>query len=199
MTDLDIVNSAIASLGCNKITAIDDTTAEGQIAGAEYAIIRDALLQARAWTFAKGRVQGTQLAQPPLFGYAYQFTLDTSVLAIIRVYGPGGLVEVTDWDVEQGPAIVTDQAGPVYAEVIKRVSESAFSPLFIRALIARLAADWAMALTENRALADSWETKAEDRLVTAAAKDGKQGSDEVITVPRMPGRKPCAALFNKGQ
>jgi hypothetical protein len=201
VTDLEIVNAALGKLGCPKITLIDSNgdSAESVLAGEEYAQIRDALLQSRQWTFAKDRVELVEASVTPVFGFAHKYIIPNDILTVIRVYD-GSATTLADWwsntdtsalqdaIVESGH-VLTDSSAPVFAEVLKKVTENSFPPLFVRALVANLAAEWAIPLTENRAVADSWEVKFEKRLLAAAIADGKQGVSEVVVPMKLPGRR----------
>jgi hypothetical protein len=65
---------------------------------------------------------------------------------------------------------------------LTRISDtSSFSSLFVQALAARIAADAAIPLTENRQLqVDMWGLY-NDKLTEAAARDGQQGTSDVVT------------------
>jgi hypothetical protein len=69
---------------------------------------------------------------------------------------------------------------------LKQVTDTAkFSPLFVQALAARIAADAAIPMTENRQLqVDMWGLYG-DKLREAAARDGQQGTNDVITQQRL--------------
>lgn len=188
MTDIEIVNAAIANLGGTKIAILDDSTPEGQVAGPIYPVTRDALLQARQWTFNKDRAALTLDAAVPAFKYAYKYQLPPKTLSIIRLWESDGRTPVCDW-VRERSFVLTNTAAPVMAELKVQVSEAEFPPLFTKALIAQLSADLAIPLTENRTAADSWETKAAARLLEATVEDGKQGTSEAVTLPNMPGRR----------
>lgn len=188
MNDIDIVNAALVQLGCEKIVALDDSTAEGRIAGPLYPITRDAMLAQRQWTFAKTRVALALSNTPPVFGFANAYALPNDIITVIRVWFADGRTLVADY-IREGGYVLTNAEAPVFAEILRKVPESAFHPLFTKALVAQLAADMAIPLTENRSLADSWETKAVNRLQEAALQDGKQGTNETVTLPAMPGRR----------
>lgn len=187
MTDIEIVNAALGNLGVARISAIDDTTPDGSTIKGIYPTTRDALLQVRPWTFATTRAQLTKDAGVPAFGYAYQYQLPNNMLDVIRCWTGTG-VPLERWKREL-MFVLTDASPNVFAEMKVRVSEGAFPPLFNRALIAQLTADLAVPLTENRTTADSWEAKAESRLVVASVTDGKQGISEAPYLPAMPGRR----------
>ena len=60
------------------------------------------------------------------------------------------------------------------------VDTAAFSPMFSQALAARLAADAAISITNNRALqSDMWNLYGV-KLAQAAARDGGQGANEIV-------------------
>lgn len=186
MTDIEIVNAALVNLGCDTINAFDDLSAEARVAKAKYAICRDDLLVSVQWTFNTVRRELAESATPPVFGYAHAYALPNDALSVIRCFDGGG-DEILDFN-REGDFVVTDTEAPVYAIVQVRVPEGAFYPKFTKALEAQLSADMAVGLTENRALADSWEAKAEARLAKAAAVEGRQGTSETIKPPRLPGR-----------
>lgn len=192
MTDLDFVNAALGNLGVTPLTVLDNSTPEGVTALALYATTRDALLQSRAWTFACTRAALTLDAGVPAFGYTYQYQLPNNALAVIACWQGDGISPIDDFKRELN-FVLTNFAAPIFATVKVRVNEASFPPLFSKALIAQLTADFAVPFTENRASADSWEAKAEARLMTAAAEDGKQGTSEAVRLPKMPGRRPTGS------
>jgi len=63
---------------------------------------------------------------------------------------------------------------------VELTDESKFTPMFVQALAARIAADAAIPFTENAKLqADMWSLY-EGKLSAAAARDGQQGANDVI-------------------
>lgn len=180
MTPTQIANAALASLGCNTITSLSATdTAEARVAGSLYEAAVCTVLEAREWTFAKTRLQLTKSLEAPVFGYSYQYTISSLVISVIRCYNAKGDL-VDDW-IRETDKVLTNEDAPVYAEVMMRVDESTFSPGCTNAIIAKLAADMAIPLTENAKLADSWEMKYQSRLAAGGASDGKQGRSQVKT------------------
>lgn len=212
MQDIDIVNKALGHLGIGRISTFgDETSAESSIAGREYATIRDAMLTDREWSFNKDRVLLTLDAAAPAFGYTYQYIIPGTVLMVIRCYESDGQTLIDDdtgvgaggpansftesgpdrrpaWVVEHG-FVRTDQSAPIYAEVLLKVDENAFPPKFVLALSKTCAAEWCMALTENRANAVTLADEAEKLVEKAAFADGKQGRNQIRTVPKFPGRR----------
>jgi hypothetical protein len=191
VTDIEIVNFALGEVGSNLITSFDDLSAEATLAKAQYKSIRDAVVISREWTFAKTRYVLAQDAVAPAFGYLYQFVLPTNVLRVLRVYDTTGLdtsTQLDDW-IREGFRVLTNTLGPIYAEVLVRVDESAFAPDMAIALANRLAAEWAIPLSENRQIAADQAALAQKRLMDAAAVDGSQGRTQRMTPPPLPGRR----------
>lgn len=193
MTSIDIVNMALADCGGNLISVIGEDTAEGRQAKAKYAGLRDLVLEAREWTFAKGRLLLNRDPIAPAFGYTYQYIIPPAVIRVIRVYNSSGTVAgsqvlVDDW-VREGARVLTDDAGPLAAEVILRVDESTFSPGMAVALAARLTASFAIPLTENRQLAKDFMDYYKAFMQDAGAMDGSQGRTQVLRPPPLPGRR----------
>jgi hypothetical protein len=87
----------------------------------------------------------------------------------------------------EGQVILAKEA-TVYLWGIKRITNTGqFSPMFVQALAARMAAEMAVPLAENRQLqADLWNLYI-TKLAEAAARDGQQGSNEHITQRQLTG------------
>lgn len=186
MTDIEIVNLALSDCGAGRISAIDEDSPAGRQATAKYVAIRDAVLECREWTFAKRRISLSRDAAAPAFGYTYQYVIPSYVLRVIRVIE--GDFRLDDW-VREGARILTDEAGPLFAEVLVRVGEGDFSPGMVLALAARLTAAFAIPLTENRQLAKDFMDYYEVLLTDAGAMDGSQGRTQQIRPPPLPGRR----------
>lgn len=186
MTDIEIVNLALSDCGAARISAINEDSPEGRQAAAKYVAIRNAVLECREWTFAKRRITLAQDRSAPAFGYTYQYIIPSYVIRVIRVIQ--GDYRLDDW-VREGWRILTDENGPLYAEVLVQVSEGDFSPSMVLVLAARLTAAFAIPLTENRQLAKDFMDYYEVLLTDAGAMDGSQGRTQVIRPPPLPGRR----------
>lgn len=193
MTEVEIINLALSDCGTALINTIDDDSAEARQAKAKYGAIRDAVLEAREWTFAKQRILLDQDPVSPAFGYIYQYILPSSTIRVIRVYDTSSTTEnpdpVDDW-VREGFRVLTNEPAPIYAEVIARVGEGSFSPGMVLALSARLTSVFAIPLTENRQLAKDYLDFYRAQITDAASLDGSQGRTQRLRPPPLPGRRP---------
>lgn len=190
MTAIEIINSGLADVGQNAISTLNDGTKAANLAKAKYPVLRDAVLEAREWTFAKSRIQLNRDVVVPVFGYSYQYVIPSALLRVVRVYQSGGLspILLNDW-VREGSRILTNQLDPIFAEVLFRADEGTFSPGMVEALSARCSAAFAIPLTENRQLAKDWMDNYKSLLVDAAAMDGSQGTMQQIRPVSLPGRR----------
>ncbi len=173
-SEVSICNQAIAWLGGTLITSLDDNSTEAKLCKATYASVRDAVLEARDWTFAIGRHDLPVSATAPINGYANAFPIPSDVLRIL------GVLDNDDWQVE-GQDIVTNEGAVSIKAVVRVTDPNRFSALFVQALAARLAADLAIPLTQSRELQKQHYQIYNDKLDEAVTNDGMQGKSRKIT------------------
>jgi hypothetical protein len=194
VTKIEIINLALSDCGANLIGTVDDDLPEARQAKAKYNAHRDAVLECREWTFAKRRLQLNLDPTVPAFDYTYQYIIPSNVLRVVRVYNGsvapvnGLYPQVDDW-VREGWRVLTNETGPIFAEVLLRVDEGDFSPGMVLALSALLTSVFAIPLTENRQLARDFMDKYEVYLKEGGAMDGSQGRTQVLRPPPLPGRR----------
>lgn len=184
MDVVGICNAALGLVGSGSITALDDATTEAGLCTRLYTPARDAVLAERVWTFATERVTVAADATAPAYGYAYRYAIPSTTLRVLEV-GDGTSSSDVDWR-REGAFVLTDQAGPIFMRVLKRIEDPAlWSPGFVQALTYRLAADLCTPLNENRTLrADLWNLY-QSSLKTAAYTDGMQGRGEPLRAGRL--------------
>jgi hypothetical protein len=193
VTSIEIVNLALSDCGCGAIATFDDDLPEARQAKAKYVATKDAVLEAREWTFAKRRLLLAQDSTAPAFGYTFQYTIPSNVIRVIRVYNDSGTLSgsptpVDDW-VREGWRVLTNDDSPIFAEAIVRVDEGDFSPGMVLTLSARLTSVMAIPLTENRQLAKDFMDRYEALIKDAGSMDGSQGRNQRLRPPPLPGRR----------
>jgi hypothetical protein len=191
ISEISICNQALTWLGQKPIVSFADQSTTAEWMRNNYEFLRDAVLEERSWTFATVKAT-TTVADVSVFGGMYDHPKQLNWLWVSRVWknvsarDPNNWVMDKTWRVE-GEFIVS--AHPtIYTMGVQRISDTGkFSLLFVQALAARLAADAAVPLTENRQLqVDLWGLY-QDKLMAAAARDGQQGSNDVITQRHLTG------------
>ena len=141
--------------------------------------LRDAVLQAHDWSFAIERINLPKSATDPTFRYANSFPLPSRVLHVLEVNKVEANDPVRDWQVENDNIVSNDAT--CSAKLLRQVTDTLkFSPLFIQALQARLAADMAIPLTSNGKLEEAKWGLYNAKLKEASSRDGQQGKSKRI-------------------
>ena len=180
VSEVSICNQALTFLGQKPITSLNDANTTAEWMRNNYPFIRDAVLEERMWTFATARASSTTLDRDA-WDTAYSHPAPPNWISVFRIYRNSGISTLTsiDWRLEDGNILCSESNILLWG--LKRVTDTGkFSPLFIQALAARIAADAAVPLTENRQLqADLWNLY-NVKLSEAAVRDGQQGSNEKV-------------------
>ena len=181
MDAVGICNMALGWLGANLLQALNaeapSSTAEELCARLYPEAVRSTL-EAKAWTFATERLSLAPAEATGLAEFPSRYPLPATVVRVLSCDAGGGANEV-EWRREGGYVLTDTSPTTLGAKVILLVEDVAkFSPGFVRAVAARLAADLALPLTENARLEQAMEAKYLRELAEAARLDGQQGTAE---------------------
>jgi len=179
ISEVSICNQALGYVGQNPISSLDDPHPSAEWCKNNYDFLRDAVLEAAVWNFAKGRDISTSGDKDDWNNW-YKHRIPEEWLAVYRVFEDSEGKIVAKWE-REGEWILSD-CETVYLWGIKRIIDtSKFSNLFVQALCGRMAAEMAIPFTENRQLqADLWQLY-EMKLRDAVSGDGIQGRNEIIS------------------
>jgi len=85
-SEVSICNRALAMLGANTITSLQDGSTESNVCNAVYADARDAVLRSHPWSCAIQRATLAQLSTKPVWGYdkAYSLPNDPHCLSVLE-------------------------------------------------------------------------------------------------------------------
>ena len=179
MDPVGICNLALGWVGAKRITALDDPSVAAELCSANFDAVRDAVLEARAWTFATQRFTIAADGAPPAFGYPYRHLLPAEVLRVLACDDGSDA-----WDlmwVREGQYILDELSGELFVRAIMRIEDVAlWSPGFCQAVAYRLASVLVVPLSENRSLQADLVQLYVKALRDAAALDGSQGRSEVL-------------------
>ena len=173
LNDVALCSRALMRIGCKPISSFSDGTVEAEIAGALYPSVRDALLSAYVWSFATGQVALTRLSEAPVADYQYAYALPNDFLRAISA-GTSTRGRGLDYRIARG-SLHTD-AESVLLTYIYLPDESEFPPFFMAALMARLAAEFCIPLTESTSRAEVLFKLSEDEFRKAKQIDAQQDS-----------------------
>lgn len=178
---VDISNQALSWLGANLITSFGDGTTEANLCSANYDQLRDTVLEEGRWTFATKRdVLSTPLVTGPEWGFSYAHPINTKYLVVLQVrddtLNDQGRSNI-EW-YREGDEIICDST-KIYVKVIQQVTdEKKFTRTFTQALAARMAAEFAIPLTESTKKEEQMLSRYDKKLAKALAIDGIQGTRE---------------------
>lgn len=198
-SEVAICNIALSWLGGDLIISLDDETVEAKLCKANYAPLRDAVLEEREWTFAVKRIELAALQAVPLYGFDKAFQIPPATIRVLQVSRAGedvttgnafsntgvasssrggtGMGRETriEWNREQD-TVVANSADRIFARVITRITDTTkFSSAFDQALAARIAMDIAIPLTNSEKLQQSMAGMYGEKMRLAAGSDGMQG------------------------
>lgn len=173
LTAIGLCARALVRIGATPITAFEEGTAEAEVAGALYATARDGLLSANAWSFATAQATLPRLDAVPVADYAHAFQLPAGFLRALAA-GTGSRGRGVEYRIA-GRTLHSD-ADPLVLTYVYRPDEPDFPAFFDQALIARLAAEFCVPLTENSSRAETLAKLAETEFRRARLIDVQQDS-----------------------
>jgi len=176
LSSIALCSRALLKTGCRSITSFDDGSAEAEVAGNLYEPIRDALLSSNAWSFATGQVTLPQLEAAPVadFDYAYQLPAD-----FLRALSAGaGRGHGLDYRIHERR--LHTNASEVVLTYIFRPLESEFPPFFDQMVIARLAAEFCIPLTDSTSRSEALLKIAESEFKRAKMIDAMQDTPQAL-------------------
>jgi len=171
LSSIELCSSALLKLGATGISSFEDGSAEAQVASSLYPLARDALLSAHPWSFATRQIELARLANRPTATFSYAFQLPNDYLRALSA-GERGLGKGLTFQIVNRQ-LHTDAAAIVLT-YLYRPSEGDFPAYFNSALVARLASEFCLPLTENSSRAERLARLADAELKVAKLVDSQQ-------------------------
>ncbi|MGD9637837.1 MAG: hypothetical protein AB7U85_02105 [Alphaproteobacteria bacterium] len=168
-----ICSRALLKLGATSISSFDEGTAEAEVAANLYPSTRDAMLAVYPWSFAVAQTTLPKLAASPVADFKNAFKLPSDFLRIISA-GIGNRGRGINYRIVEN-RLHTD-SDSVNLTYIFRPDEKSFPPYFTQVLIARLAAEFCIPLTESTTRSDVLTKMAEEEFKRARLIDAQQES-----------------------
>lgn len=174
-TKIDICNLVIRMLGAKTITSLDDSQEEARILDDIYDRILDEVLMAYPWNFAIKRVSLSQLAETPSYEFDYAYALPDDYLRILEVEDEG----YVDYQLENNKLLTDEES--ISVRYLARVTDpTEYSPIFIQAFTARLAAEMAYPLTGDASLSNSKMEEFQLKVSQARSTNAQEGKARTI-------------------
>jgi hypothetical protein len=177
LSAIELCGRALIKTGAAPIAAFTEPTVEAEVARNLYAPVRDALLSSHPWSFATAQASLPRLLAEPVADFACAFQLPADFLRALSAgsgAGSRGLVYRI-----VGTRLHSDSE-EVVLNYIFRPADGGFPPFFDYVLIARLAAEFCLPLTESTSRAEALAQMAEGELRRARLIDSQQGAPAAI-------------------
>jgi hypothetical protein len=181
-SEVSICNQALTWLGAEPITSLSDKSTTAELCKINYPLLRDAVLEERMWTFATVRAI-SEVQDMDDWGVMYSHPIPKNWLSVFRVFRditPRQNVTSEGWKLE-GDRVLAQESKIYLWGIQSVVDTNQFSQMFVQCLAARLAADLCVPITENTEQLETMWKLYGAKLQEAAARDGTQGDNDVIT------------------
>ena len=176
-TAISLCSRALIKIGAKGIVSFNENTAESEVAMHLYSSVRDALLSAHPWRFAMAQTRLPRLVQAPSADYTYAYQLPVDFLRVLSA-GTGQKGQGIDYRIHENK-LHTD-AENVMLTYLFRPEEQAFPPFFDQVLIARLAAEFCLPLTESTSRAEFLTKIANEEFQQVKLVDAQQAVPNAI-------------------
>lgn len=147
MQEVEVANQALALIGQDPITALDDGTTVANRVKLFFATERDATLRDHPWNFSITRKALAVNATAPISGFTYGFRRDPDDLRVLSVNEDRDLV----WQVE-GRDIVMSESVCIVKFISRITNPDLWDAEFVSAFVLRLASKFALAISHQAGL-----------------------------------------------
>lgn len=177
VSEVAICNYALALLGETPIISLDDDSKPAALCKAMYPIVRDASLEAHNWTFATKWYDLPMVPEPALGEYRNRFPLPAEYLRTIFVGSDA--THPARHQIEGGDVVTNDQRCLV--QMVVQVTDTfKFTPMFVHALAAYLAAELAVPIASSASLQQQMFQLYGVKVGEAVSRDQIQGTSKQI-------------------
>lgn len=173
---IDICNAALVEIGDKTIVTLDDATIPANIVKIWYPITRDSVLRAHPWNFAMKRASLAMVAgETPTMDYSAFFQLPSDCLKVIRL----GEEQVDIAYKVEGRRLLCSEPTVSILYTFREEDPMQYDPLFVAALIYRIAANIAWPIRQDKELRKSMFEEYLVRIGEAKGIDAQEGTPEV--------------------
>lgn len=172
--NLDLINAALTRTGNEPITQLNDGTPGGNIAGANYDLMRATALTGYPWRWATKTVTLAALTGDPDPPWLYAYQLPTDLLGL-RVVTVSGLP--IDYEQQFNKLLCNaDTSADVIAKYTWNVPESYWPADFAEAITQELEAQFLRGIGERYEEAEARDKSARAKMQAAKTADAKKAS-----------------------
>ena len=176
---VSVINRALLTLGQPRVSGVEENP-QSRALDELFDASRDAVLAMGGWNFATARKTVPKAGTAPDWGYRSQFELPGTPTHCLRVLQVPDLPRGERWEVE-GRRLLCDHDGPLRIRFIFRQENlTSWSPGFVLAMAAHLAAEGSLWITENQNKARAAWDVYQIKLADARRADAAEGVPEAL-------------------
>jgi len=176
ISEVSICNQALIALGGSTIASLTENSKNARLCNAIYDQTRDNVLTDHVWNFAQKRAVLATLADPPVWDEDWmtvRYQKPTDCLKINFVNIESAIFKI------EGDKVLSNEPGLKIKYTWRITDPMKFFPKFVEALVARLSAELAYAVTSSRSVAtDLFTIYYEKKLPQAISTDSQQGTPQ---------------------
>lgn len=177
LSAIALCSRALLKIGARPVSSFEEESAEAEVAANLYGSTRDALFSSHPWRFATAQARLPRLEAAPVADFAHAFQLPADFLRALSVgvadSGRGVPYRIAERRLHA-------DADAMVLTFIFRPAEAAVPPFVDQALIARLAAEFCIPVTENTSRSEMLHRVAEEELRRARLIDSQQDTPRAI-------------------
>lgn len=177
LSDAEICSIALVKIGANEIATFEDETVEADVARRLYDVALCGLVVSHPWHFTLTEVELASVDEPSMAGFAQVFDLPDDML---RAISAGASPRGRGIDYRIAGRRLYANSPSVMLSYQRRPETSEFPAFFLQALVARLAAEFCMPITESTNRAEALFKLAAAELRIARLIDSQQATPRAV-------------------
>lgn len=171
-TDISMSSNALLLLGHNTINSFTEAGAGARAASNMYQVVYDDAITSYPWRFAIKKVTLSKLAAAPLNEWSNAFQLPGDVLLTYRTF-PRSIFEIYEDK-------LYSNLETIEIDYWFSPEEPTLPPFFVKYMQYLLAAEFAISVTDNRSLAETFDSKASQHRLIAMNRDSQSRTNFAI-------------------
>lgn len=171
-TDVSMCSNALLLIGHGTINSFSDPGAGARAASNLYQTVFEDAITSHSWRFAMGKVALSKLVDVPLNEWKNAFQLPGDLLLVYRTF-PRSTFDIYD------DKLYTDNE-EVEIDYWYTPAETKLPPYFVKLMQYLLASEFAISVTDNRTLADTYAAAAEKQMLIAINRDSQGRTNNAI-------------------
>jgi hypothetical protein len=171
---VEICSNALRLIGAKPITDLTDDTDRARLCNALWPGVRDAVLRAHPWRFARTRATLAMLVAAPVWEYANAFQIPVDPVCL-RIWKTSLDAVDQPWE-KEGDTIVTNATAIKIVYIARIEDPGLYDASFVQAASARLASELAYPVASSTSLAAGMWTLYRGKIAEARYLDSTEAS-----------------------